>query len=735
MRIGLSKIFIVLSLVSLIGCRKDIIDYDKEPEWLRGNAYRYLESRENFKMFLQALDLTEYRKLVDGGGLCTVFAPDDEAFTAWLKENGYSSIEEAYAADPEGFRILVGYHLVEQSFSRTMLLNFQQSPAAGVASTGEGLAFKYKTYAKEDPVVMFDKATQKEVKVYQREKYLPVISTRLYKTRACANYEQTHRYFFPDVNWQGDNDQLYVCNAAVKESGLPTDNGYVNIIDKVVTPRRTLYKALQDKKEADFSDFLTFFDRFKNIAYDKKISEDYAAPGEKYYLYYHNSAPRTTVDLPEIASEWAYHGEDDGARASYIRYLSETYNCFAFTNDAFAKFYKDFFVGFEDNDYSQIPDMALFYLLKSHADDHQKIILPDQFNEKGLTGQWGEEWKITTKNVLHREFCANGILYGIDSVLRPIVFDIITRPLFQHSRYSIVANMFNISNEFTTVVDQEQDHYTLFIQDDDTLSRKYEMRVNYKNPEFGDEDIEYRKDGKIVAYSKEAVTEQVQRHIIYNAIRDFKGPAYYSSKLEFSYVFVKNDTLYSQDGTGHVVVGEKYETVNGVTYEINGRLDGNTTNLVSGLTSRAEYLSFFKALQDVKLLVTENAGWKLTFAEGGERYMVFVPNDLSEAPTDSLGLATWLKYFFVPIAYNDMSSYILPNLGQDRTESLSTCQEAPESSAVKKVYSKIFLRFNDAESLRLVNPLGTEVVTDGRMPSFFSDGVVFTMDKAISVNK
>lgn len=735
MKIELSKVFILLSLVSLLGCRKDIIDYDKAPEWLRGNAYKYLESRGNFTIFLKALELTDYKKLVNGGGLCTVFAPDDEAFSAWLAANSYTSIEDAYAADPQGLKILTGYHLIEQSFSKTMLLAFQQSAVAGVEPVDEGLAFKYKSYAKEAPVTMFDEATQKDVKVYQREKYLPVISTRLYKTRECANYEKTHRYFFPDVNWLGDEDQLYVCNAAVTEAGLPTDNGYVNIIDKVVTPRRTLYKALAETKEADFSVFLSFFDRFKNIYYDKKISEDYAAPGEKYYLLYHNAPPKAEIDLPEIASEWAYHGEDDNFRASYIRYLSETYNCFAFTDDAFKKFYRDFFVGFEDEDYSKISDMTLFYLLKSHADDHQKIILPDQFTRKGLTGQWGEEWKLDTTQVVYHEFCANGILYGIDFVLRPIVFDIITKPLFQYPKYSIVANMFNVSNEFVTLVDQEQDHYTLLIQNDDTLTNRYDMRVNYKSDVLGDEEIQYRKDGKMVAYSKEQIIQQVERHIIFGAIRDFTGPAYYGTKQEFTYVFVKGDTIYGQDGIGHTVSGESWETLNGVTYEITGQLGVNTANLITGLTSRVEYLPFFQKLQEAKLLVYDGTNWELTFVEKGERYMVFVPKDVSSAPADPVELEQWLKYFFVPVATNNLSDYILPNFGTEQTESLVTCQEAPESTPVKKVYSRLFVKFKDAESLRLVNPLGTEVVTDGKMPSFFSDGIVFTMEKPISVNK
>lgn len=109
---------------------------------------------------------------------------------------------------------------------------------------------------------MFNPALQQNVKVYQREKYLPVISTKMFETQKCTNYEQTYKYFFPDVNWQGDNEKLYVANASIKEVGIPTDNGYIYVIDKVVTPRQTIYEALQTAEQANFSTFLSFFRPF-----------------------------------------------------------------------------------------------------------------------------------------------------------------------------------------------------------------------------------------------------------------------------------------------------------------------------------------------------------------------------------------------------------------------------------------------------------------------------------------
>ena len=93
-------------------------------------------------------------------------------------------------------------------------------------------------------------------------------------------------------------------------------------------------------------------------------------------------------------------------------------------------------------------------------------MLPDEIVREGINGQNGEEWQLGKENMIYKEFCANGILYGIDSVFTPMVFKVITKPLFTSDQYTIVANMFQSSNEFVTIVDDEPEHYTLFIQSD-----------------------------------------------------------------------------------------------------------------------------------------------------------------------------------------------------------------------------------------------------------------------------
>ena len=751
-----TKVLIVLSLLILYGCRKDIENYDKAPDWLKGNAWKLLQSREDCKLFLEAAELTGYKNLLDGAGLCTVFAPVDTAFASWLSAKGYGTVQEACQTHPEEMKLLIAYHLVEQSFSRTQLLNFQMSEieTPGTVGTSPGLCFKYKSYAKESVTEEYDQALRQNIKVYHREKYLPVISTKMFETKN-VDPESTYRQFFPSVNWTGDKDQLYVMNACMVESGLPTDNGYVYILDRMESPLRTLYTALEnpedkfvgesvpDKTAANFSTFFNMMERFKNYYYDQATSEKYAAPGEKYYFMYHNAAPRSRdkgVDLPELSSEWCYHGQEDSKRASYNRYLSDNYNCFAFTNKAFEDFAQRNFPASFSQDIGQIPDITLYHLLLAHASDQQQILLPDEIVREGINGQNGEEWQLGKENMIYKEFCANGILYGIDSVFTPMVFKVITKPLFTSDQYTIVANMFQSSNEFVTIVDDEPEHYTLFIQSDAYLEEQG-FRINYHDEAFGDEKVEYKESG--ATFKEYASSNHIQRHIIYGYLEneDLKGPAYYASKYPFSYIYVHNDTIFGGDGNGSVVEeGSEVRSLNGITWQLNGKLDESTLDLANTLNSSSDYLVFASKLMAAGLLKLDNSSKpKMDFLTSGERYLVFVPDDESlellpsEVTTteDSTLLADYLRYCFVPVRGNELSDYILPGFGEQKKVEMQSYR-VERSTAAGVIYAPISIDNSIVENellkMEVTGRDGSQAKSDGGMARFTTNGVIFKMD-------
>ena len=712
----------LLTLLTCTACEKEIDKYYDRPDFLKGNAYEFMVSRGNFKHFLQAAELVGYDNILNGRGLCTVMAPNDEAFELWLQKHNYSSISDVPMSD---LTTLVTSLLVQNAYEEDFMLGFHMHSDTG--EKGNGLAYKFKSYCIPPSRVMTDPVTGKRINVGSRQRYLPVVSTRMFKALKCTNYADNYKYFFPDVNWQGDDEKLYAGDAAIIEAAVPTDNGYIYILDKVPESLRTLYQALEQPAKNDFSDFLKLYDKFAEVAV--KSTTD----GDTLYNYNHyrmasKSGVQIGDQLPSLASEWAYHGELDGARPYYDLYMTYTYNCFAPTNAALQDFFQRYFTGF--NSIDDIPQLTLYYLLKSHVREQQNILMPENFETNGVKGVYGESWELTRSNVVNHEFCINGLLYGIDKVFSPTMFDIITKPLFSTPDFAITANMFFKAGEFVTLVDPTPDRFTLFIQADTTLVNQYNMNLDYGSSYFNDANEKVKLDNTVL----DATTMQtmVETHIVNGAIRDFNKRVFYGTKTPFAYVYTEGGEIHGENGAALEILNS-WETTNGPTYQISGRFEKNDQGMIDMLKST--YKDFYDLLKTAEVIVTVNKIDQFSDLSEGERAIIFAPANgtLNKTELQALPkaeLAQYLKYFIVALNANVMSDYILPNYGLEmKVKTLRTDEEL--STPYQKVYSELDVRFS-GNSLSLTNQAGTQnILTNGEVPYFATDGLVYCITDVI----
>lgn len=101
---------IVLFIVCISpGCKKGFKDYynDKSPKG--GFLYNKLKADPTFSIFTKGLERADLVQFINEGGLYTIFAPTDEAFTKYLSSNGYSSVDDVPV--DKLFRIL-SFHIV-----------------------------------------------------------------------------------------------------------------------------------------------------------------------------------------------------------------------------------------------------------------------------------------------------------------------------------------------------------------------------------------------------------------------------------------------------------------------------------------------------------------------------------------------------------------------------------------------------------------------------------------------
>jgi uncharacterized surface protein with fasciclin (FAS1) repeats len=118
----LSKVLLLLlSVLVLTQCEQDNWgSYYDRPSWLGPPIYQTLVQEGNFSMFVACIDRTGYA--LDRSGSYTVFAPNDEAFAAYLADKGVASVDDL---DDQLVTDIVSYALIINPYTIEGLCRFE----------------------------------------------------------------------------------------------------------------------------------------------------------------------------------------------------------------------------------------------------------------------------------------------------------------------------------------------------------------------------------------------------------------------------------------------------------------------------------------------------------------------------------------------------------------------------------------------------------------------------------
>lgn len=703
-------VLVLVFICILCSCKDEMDKYYERPRYLRGNAYEFMQSAGNFTCFLKAADLTGWSRTLNGYGLCTVMAPDDEAFKTYLNGRNLEDIPL------EELSVLVAYHIIENAFNTDKFLGFTMTRPEEKPTVGSGNCFKYKTFSRDPAGAVFDPVTKRTLNVFNREKFLPVVSSRIFKSKGCSNPEENYRYFFPEVDWVGADEKLYVQNASVKEYGLPTDNGYIYVLNRVAEPLPNLYQTLSS--QSDYSDFVKLCDKFASVKEDKDLTDLYATPGDTMYVYEHGV-------LPHLYSEWTYHNEVNSSERYYDKFMKYAYNCFTPNNQAWQAFHNKYLSAYPSME--EVPLTTLYYILKNHVKEKEEILFPEVIREggRGINGEYGEKWYVNPENIKYHKWCANGLMYGIDYVLEPVLFKTVCAPVFLNPNFGVMTQMYHATTEFPQLIDQTPDRYTLFILSDTTFRRDYDMTLDNGAPNvFGDEKIREGTEEYVV----DKIRVDVQSHVVYGAIRNLSKRAFYATQNPLTYIYTNDGMIYGENG-GEVSVLNKWDenngVVNGVVYEIDYKFSKNPDewNIVYWL--KQNYLEFYTKLVEAEMIDSKDVFTSLV----GDRAIIFAPTDetlrTAVLPTDKVALADYLSYYFVSLNQNKISDYFLPDYGALELSGSTLQLQTLQKNAVTKVPAELIVKQYNEKSIKVSNLAGDEIETDGEIPFFASNGLIY----------
>ena len=439
-----------------ISCQDNLSYYDM-PKDMKGSIYETLQERGNYSTFLNGVDIAGYAPLLQGKGIWTVMAPNNDAFAEYLKsEYGAESIEELSV---EEVQKLIGFHILYYSFDKNKLVNFRPNEGDGATEEEQmvnaGLYYKFRTKSQDAATLETDTVGNK-VNVYHLERFVPVFSYRMFQTKqidAKRNYE----YFYPGSSWEGA-DGFNVSNASVDEYEIITSTGYVYLIDKVLKPLETIYNEM--KKAGTYNTYLNFYNEYEHYDLDETLTREY---GNGTDLYQHLHSP----ELPNIATEWPVTDYKQMTALSSV-----SYSIFAPNDDARDNFYKEYW-GIEGTGYPQevsydavSPDVLRRLLENSiYA---ASIVFPEEIERGDIKSSLGTVISFDVDNVPeeNRKICVNGALYGCDELTPPPMFSAVTGPAYQYKRYSNFQRMMENSDLEESLYSEHMKYIVLYPSDD-----------------------------------------------------------------------------------------------------------------------------------------------------------------------------------------------------------------------------------------------------------------------------
>jgi uncharacterized surface protein with fasciclin (FAS1) repeats len=726
---------LLLSFI-LSACENKMDEHYKIPDWLKGSAWEVLESRGDYSIFLQGIELAGFKPIVEGKSILTVMAPNVDAFRTYLTSKGVSSIDQLPKTE---ISKLIGFHLMYYSYSKSMLENYRPD---GVENSlfAAGLYYKHRTKSQDpiEQVTIYEESTgedglpvstSRNITLYHPERFLPVFSYHLFNSKRIDpvyNYE----YFYTGSTWTGENG-FNVSNASVTEYGIVTDNGYIYTIDKVLEPLETIFTELTNDMST-YSRFLAMYEQYALYEQNVELTTNYGN-GSDLYLHGHGN------DLPPIAYEWPT------SNFRSISTLSSTaYSVFAPSNTAFDAFFESYWHPGGYNSFNEVDPIAMSYMLGNHVYSGL-VVFPEEITRGDIITRYNTKINIDVTKVKDRKMCVNGVFYGLEEMAVPEIYRAVTGAAFREKRFSWYLFLLKNSSLLESLTSPDVNMIALMPTNEQlaTLDIVRDAEGN----------LMILEDGIPVALSASAMQNIVNMHLVTGgSALPSSGTRVIRTNSPFNYWYVKDGKITtSAIYTAGKVNNANYDPFvnfseelfngehwsNGSVYSYSGEVFMPTgSQHLSELLSidrdaTRPFYQFARLIQGSDLV----SNGALNFI--GTHFVVFIPTNeaITQAITagripgvstdgtitDRALLSDYLQYYFLSANVNGIVDY--PYVGGDCTGTFNT-SKVVDRTPTGVIYARLSIDENAGKlSLRTNN--GTVVEIDERFDYFpftYSDG-------------
>lgn len=280
-----------LCVVSVAGavssCTDDYKWDDENPTWLGASIYEYLQKDGNYQNFVKLIDDLDYAEVLSKTGSKTLFVANDDAFNTFYQSNswGVKSYAELTTAQK---KLLLNSAMINNAY----LLEMMSSTAAGggdndIPQRGECLRRETASdvtdsvphFGIADLPVNYNPNDKDYWSRFRNEKgiYVALDATSPmmthFLTAQLANQKITDEDFKIITGYERSNNDAFVFNAKVIKQDITCQNGYINVLDKVLVPPQNMAEVLRTGDNTKI--FSHLIDRFSAPFYNSTLTERY----------------------------------------------------------------------------------------------------------------------------------------------------------------------------------------------------------------------------------------------------------------------------------------------------------------------------------------------------------------------------------------------------------------------------------------------------------------------------
>ncbi len=441
MRIHKTYLLLLSMLFLLFGCEK-FSEHEKfqRPAWLPGKLYTTISVQENLTLFKECLQLTGLDTIMDVSGNWSIFAPTDEAMQQYLSENQYAGVSDIPLDELER---ITEFHIVQNPWSFEQL---QSLSAYGWRTRNDAKVYSYaykrqtilqnpvekywiRKNRDQEMIVMDSIGSDRYKKVYvQSRKNVPIFYDEFLNVNGITSGDFN---FYFDRPYEPGN--VYYGGAKIVASDIFAENGFLHIIDRVVSPMLNAQELLE--RELPNESYKLFLEHvfWYYPTFEANMTATYNQPEARmggladtiWDLNYHELAfaphkERIGVEGPEINETWVRHN------GLYVP-----------TDDAFRKFIDDILTvksGYPHwtDSYSlpkDIVDLIIGRHFKANSIYPSTNIYRNIFKEDG-------GFKQSEDAIIRKEFGSNCTFIGLDAYIPDRLFTSVTGPVFCRPNFS-----------------------------------------------------------------------------------------------------------------------------------------------------------------------------------------------------------------------------------------------------------------------------------------------------------